>query len=214
MSPISSASTRRKSSRWNSRSILRWPSSLMSVPDESKNRTMTRDGSSWCSRTVSPAKARGDRVRNRVTGTLATSRSSTSTPDALSPAMMARLSMRAARLESREITTVVPFFNDVPWAIASLTASSGVTSTLAKPVTPSRPNRLREPLLSQTMLVFTTAPSSMVLNGYTLTSPLSTAPLPTNTESPSTTPSSIRTFERMLQLRPTTAPRRRTPDPT
>ena len=48
-------------------------------------------------------------MRNRVTGTEATSRSSTLTPAALRPAIIARFSMRADRLESREVTTVVSF---------------------------------------------------------------------------------------------------------
>ena len=86
----------------------------MSLPDWSKKRTTTRSASVWCSRMVSPPKARGERTRKRVTGTLATSRSSTSTPDALSPAIIARFSIRAALLESREVTTVVPFGSDVP----------------------------------------------------------------------------------------------------
>ncbi len=47
-------------------------------------------------------------MTNRVTGTLATSRSITFTPAALSPAIIARFSMRAERLESREVTTVSP----------------------------------------------------------------------------------------------------------
>ena len=44
----------------------------------------------------------------------ATSRSSTSMPAALRPAIIARLSMRAARLESRDVTTVVPLRRVVP----------------------------------------------------------------------------------------------------
>ena len=43
---------------------------------------------------------------NRVTGTDATSRSSTLIPPALSPAITARFSMRADREESRDVTTV------------------------------------------------------------------------------------------------------------
>ena len=49
-----------------------------------------------------------------MTGTLATSRSSTWTPDALSPAIIARFNIRAARLESRYVTTVVPLGSEVP----------------------------------------------------------------------------------------------------
>jgi len=57
-------------------------------------------------------------------------------PTALSPVMRARLKMRAARLESREATTVLPFLSVVPKAMASLSASSGLMSTLASPATP------------------------------------------------------------------------------
>ena len=56
----------------------------------------------------------GRRTMNRVTGTEATSRSSTLTPAALSPAIIARLSMRAERLESREVMTAVPFLSIEP----------------------------------------------------------------------------------------------------
>jgi hypothetical protein len=186
----------------------------MSLPVPSKKRMPTRSTSLWWSRTVSPPNARGDLIRNRVTGTLATSRSSTSTPAAFSPAIIARLSIRADRLESRDVTTVVPFGRAVPYAIATRTASSGVTSTLARPFTPSRPKRLRAPLLSHTMLLLTIAPSSIVLNGKILTSLVMRASVPTKTSSPSTTPSSMRTLLRMLQLRPTTAPRIRVRGPT
>ena len=48
-------------------------------------------------------------MMKRVTGTEATSRSSTLTPTPLSPAIIARLSMRAERLESRDVMTVEPF---------------------------------------------------------------------------------------------------------
>ena len=61
-----------------------------------------------------PPVAMGRRMMNRVTGTVATSRSCTSTPAALRPAIMARFSMRAERLESREVTTVVPFLSVEP----------------------------------------------------------------------------------------------------
>ena len=57
---------------------------------------------------------RGDRTRKRVTGIEATSRSSTLTPAALRPAIIARFSIRADRLESREVTTVVPLRRLVP----------------------------------------------------------------------------------------------------
>ena len=54
------------------------------------------------------------RTWNRLTGTVAISRSSTLTPAALSPAITARLRARAARLESRDVVTVEPFFMVVP----------------------------------------------------------------------------------------------------
>ena len=50
------------------------------------------------------------RTWNRVTGTGAISRSITFTPAAFRPAITARLRARAARLESREVVTVDPFF--------------------------------------------------------------------------------------------------------
>ena len=63
--------------------------------------------------------------------------------------------------------------------MATLAASSGVMSTLASPLMPSRPNRLLAPLLSHTMEELTMALSSIVLNGYTFTPSLSTAFDPT-----------------------------------
>ena len=50
---------------------------------------------------------------NRVTGTEATSRSSTLAPAALAPAIIARFSIRAERLESREVTIVASFLRVV-----------------------------------------------------------------------------------------------------
>ncbi len=71
-------------------------------------------GSLGSSRTVTPPCAWVARTWNRVTGTVASSRSETSTPAALSPTMTARLSARPARLESREVVTTAPFFRVVP----------------------------------------------------------------------------------------------------
>ena len=105
------------------------------------------------------------RTPKRVTGTVATSRSATSTPAALRPTIRARLSTRAARLVSRDATTVDPFFMVVPYAMASRTASSGEMSTLARPATPSRPKRLRAPRDSHTIEELTMAPCSTVLKG-------------------------------------------------
>ena len=87
-------------------------------------------------------------------------------------------------------------------------------STLASPSTPSRPNSVDEPRLSHTIEELTTAPSSMVLNGYTLTSAPRVALAPTCTSSPITTPSSTRTLARRFTPLPTTAPRSRLPEAT
>ena len=141
----------------------------MSEPSLSRKRTTTDWGSSGARRTDRPPIWRGDRVTNRVTGMLATSRSITLMPAALSPAIIARFSMRAERLESREVTTVSPLRNVVPYAIARRVASSGVMSTFASPATPLRPNSDRAPRDSHTIEEFTTAPASTVLNGYTFT---------------------------------------------
>ena len=146
-----------------------------------------------------------------MTGTDATSRSSTSTPAALTPAMNARFSIRAARLESRDMMTVEPFFRLLAQAIATLALSSGVMSTLARPATPSRPKRLRAPRDSQTIDELIVAPASTVLNGYTFTPAPITAFSPMKHSSPSTEPSSQRALRRRSLARPTTAPRSRTP---
>jgi hypothetical protein len=61
--------------------------------------------------------------------------------------------------------TVLPFFRVVAYAMAICTASSGVTSTLARPETPSRPNSMRAPRDSQTIEELMMAPGSTVLNG-------------------------------------------------
>ncbi len=79
--------------------------------------------------------------------------------------MMARLSTRAARLVSREVVTVAPFSKVEAQAMDRRTASSGLMSTLARPCTPSRPNRERAPIDSHTMEELTVAPASTVLNG-------------------------------------------------
>ena len=55
------------------------------MPPESKKRMTTDWGSSGASRTDSPPGASSLRTPNRVTGTVATSRSATSTPAALRP---------------------------------------------------------------------------------------------------------------------------------
>ena len=60
-----------------------------------------------------PPWARSDLTWKRVTGMGATSRSSTLTPAALRPAIIARFKARAARLESREMVTVEPFLRVV-----------------------------------------------------------------------------------------------------
>ena len=82
-------------------------------------------------------------------------------------------------------------------------------STLDSPLTPLAAEQLRAPRLSQMIEELTTAPSSIVLNGYTFTSLPSTALSPTKTSSPITTPSSQRTLARRLLARPMTVPRMR-----
>ena len=96
---------------------------------------------------------------------VATSRSVTLTPTALQPTIRARLSTRAARLVSREVVILAPFSRLEAQALASRTASSGLTSTLAMPSTPSRPKMERGPPDSQTMEEFTWAPASTTLDG-------------------------------------------------
>ena len=82
----------------------------------------------------------------------ATSRSSTSIPAALRPDIIARFSMRAgaagvARGDDRGALAAGWCRRPSrPWRPAP-----GVMSTLASPLTPSRPNRLRAPLLSHTI---------------------------------------------------------------
>ena len=88
---------------------------------------------------------------------------------ALSAPWTARLNVRAARDTSRDVVTVEPLCSVVAYALASRTHSSGVTSTLIRPDTPRWPNRVRLPRDSQMTLLLTTAPASIVLNGYTLT---------------------------------------------
>ena len=56
----------------------------------------------------------GFRTWNRVSGTVASSTSSTLTPERLSPPMIDRFSARATRLVSRRVVTTAPFFSDVP----------------------------------------------------------------------------------------------------
>ena len=85
---------------------------------------------------MTPPGVSGRPAWKRVTGMEATSRSDTLMPAALSPAIIARFSIRAERLESRLVTTVVSFFSVVPKAMASRAANSGVMSTLASPTHP------------------------------------------------------------------------------
>src|SRR5579859_7894914 len=108
-------------------------------------------------------------VSNLATGSGRASRSTTLIALALSAPCTARLSARAARDTSRDVVTAEPFFKVVAYALASRTQSSGVISTLTRPDTPRGPNKVRCADDSQMTLVLTTAPASMVLNGYTLT---------------------------------------------
>lgn len=126
--------------------------------------------------------------------------------------MIARFRTRAARLVSLDAVTVEPFSRVEAQAMASRRASSGPTSTFARPVTPWRPKRLLAPRDSRTMEVLTVAPISTVLNGKTLMPAFKTAAAPTKTSSPSTTPSSRWQPWRRSQARPTTEPSTRTPE--
>ena len=66
-------------------------------------------GSPGASRTVMPPCDRLLRTWKRVSGTVASSMSSTLTPDRLMPAISARFSARAMRLVSRLVVMVEPF---------------------------------------------------------------------------------------------------------
>ena len=101
----------------------------------------------------------------RLMAELATRRSRTTTPVELSPQMMARLMTREAGCASRLVVTRAPFFSTVPYAIAILSASSAVMSTLMRPTTPSLPKSCALPRDSQMMLLLIWAPDSTVLNG-------------------------------------------------
>ena len=86
----------------------------MSRPSPSKKRISTVSGSPGASRTVMPPCDWPLRTWKRVSGTVASSTSSTLAPARLSPPMIARLSARAIRLVSRLVVTVEPFGNAVP----------------------------------------------------------------------------------------------------
>ena len=80
--------------------------------------------------------------------------------------MAARFSIRAARLESREVVTVAPFGSVVAYAMATRIATSGERSTLAMPGHAVGGRRgSASPRDSQMIEEFTTAPASMILCG-------------------------------------------------
>jgi len=112
-----------------------------------------------------PPEAPARVAEKRTAGAGASSRSSQSTPVAFSPATRTRLSARDTLLASRASVTLDPFLRVEPNAIASLRASSGVTSMLARPVTPCSENKVRAPRPSQMIDLVTTAPGSTVLKG-------------------------------------------------
>ena len=70
---------------------MRWVASSMSMPSASKKRMTTDCGSSGDQAHGDAALGAPVRTWKRVTGTVATSRSSTFTPAALRPAIIARL---------------------------------------------------------------------------------------------------------------------------
>ena len=83
--------------------------------------------------------------------------------DGLGAAGFARV--RAVRLVSRLAHTTEPRLSELPYAIASRTATSLVMSTFASPRTPRRPNRVRAPRASHTIDDVTSAPSSTIFDG-------------------------------------------------
>ena len=85
---------RRKSSRYSSRSILRWIDGSMSRPSLSKKRISTVSGSP-SRRTVMPPCDVPLRTWKRVSGTVASSRSSTLMPERLRPLINPRLRAHA-----------------------------------------------------------------------------------------------------------------------
>jgi hypothetical protein len=66
---------------------------------------------------------------------------------------------------SRLVVTTDPRFRAVPYAMATRTATSGVTSTFARPRMPRAPKMVRAARLSHTIDEFTTAFASTALNG-------------------------------------------------
>ena len=112
-------------------------------------RMKTASGSRWLEPTCTAA-AKACVFRTcRLTAGGETRRSATSTPDAFSPEIIARLIIRQPGAESRLATTRAPRFSAVPSAVASRAAVSGVRSTLTRPETPSLPNRREDARVSQ-----------------------------------------------------------------
>src|SRR5215472_18166423 len=153
-------------------------------------------------------------VWNLATGSGCASRSTTSMALALSAPCTARLNARAARETSREVVTTAPFFRVVAYALTNRTHSSGVISTLTRPETPRGPNSVRCPRDSQMTLVLTTAPASIVLNGYTRTPAETYASDSMTHSSPTIAASSILADAITSVFLPITQPRRVAPTPT
>src|SRR5215831_14212720 len=186
----------------------------MSAPSESRKMMSTDWGSPGVVRSAIPPLYSLRAVSNLATGSGWASRSTTLIALALSAPCTARFSARAARDTSRDVVTVVPFFRVVAYALASRTHSSGVISTFTRPDTPRGPNSVRCPRDSQITLAFTTAPASMVLNGYTLTSADTYASGSITHSSPTTADSSILADRITSVFLPTTQPRSVVPTPT
>ena len=203
-----------ESSRLKSLSILRCAVSAKSPPSESRKLMVTMVGSSSAMRIVTAPETAGRRVTNRVTGMGATSRSWIDTPVELSPAWTARFSMRALRLESRDVITVSPARIVEPYAMATRVASSGVMSTLEMPRTPVLPNKLRAPRVSQTIDAFDRGPRLDRLEWIHLHISCEMGALTTKHSSPMTTPGSALTPARRSQDLPTTVPVSDTPSAT
>ena len=133
MPPTSLAATRRNSPRVKCFSTSFCSAALISTPGGSKNWIRITSGSFGLIPTWKPASCASDFTRWRATAAGLTRRSATLTPVDEIPEIIARLIIRHARSPSRLATTRAPRLSAVPSAAASLTAMSGVRSTLTMP---------------------------------------------------------------------------------
>ena len=124
------------SSRKNRFSSFRSIRLSMSRPWLSKIRMSTERASSGEFWTCRVAADRAWRAKWRALGMVRAERSAMLAPELRSPAISARLIIRAARDQSRLIATVLPRAESPPIAAPSLAANSGVNSMLERPVSP------------------------------------------------------------------------------